>query len=412
MYSNDFDKFTSGRKYRLMSDHKDSVKTPAPSELKAAVFTYLVAFWTVGVAFLATLILSPLMQPGVSPLFLLAVMFSAWRKGLRAGLFATFLSVFASAFVFLPPKFSFEIDRNDWLQLIVFSFAAVVIGSLSASRKQAEEEKERSLSEAQNARIEAERANAVKDEFLAVVSHELRTPLTTIKTLTRVMQRRKISEKERSEYLADVASECDRQIDLVHNLLDLTRIKTGGLEIESEFISAEEAIRVCAKLEQIAAKENGQDFSVEIPHDLHHIRADRNALRRALCTITENAIKFTPRGGQIILRAFNKDQYIIIEVEDTGRGISSEDLPYIFDKFYRGRAKDGNIHTSEAPGVGLGLHLARALVEGMSGTIEVESRLDHGSKFTIRLPIWRERSDDRNISPLNFSKDVIENPVN
>lgn len=104
----------------------------------------------------------------------------------------------------------------------------MLIGTLSSARRRAERELETLLLREQAARIEAERANAVKDEFLAAVSHELRIPLTTIKALTRVLLRKQPSESERREYLEDVASECDRQIDLVHNLLDLSRKRAAS----------------------------------------------------------------------------------------------------------------------------------------------------------------------------------------
>lgn len=363
--------------------------------LKAIIMRYLIAVWTVGIAFTATLLLSPLMQPGVSPLFLLAVMISAWRGGLAVGLLATFLAAFANVFVFLPPKYSLDIDYNDWLQMIVFSFAAIVIGSLSASRKMAEEAKETALIKEQAARIEAEKANAVKDEFLAAVSHELRTPLTTIKTLTRVMQRRELEREEQNEYLKDIASECDRQIDLVHNLLDLSRIKAGGLELESQPVNIEEVVRACEKIERIEANEHDHKIEVKIAPDLKRARADHSALRRALCTIIENAIKFTPPGGRITLSACNQDNFVVIEIKDTGQGIRAEDLPHIFDKFYRGRQNLNNseeIKNAEVPGIGLGLNLARVLIQGMNGTLEAQSVIGEGSTFYIRLPKWTENA--------------------
>jgi signal transduction histidine kinase len=357
------------------------------------VLRYMVAVWTVGLAFAATLLMSPLVQPGVSPLFLLAVMISAWRGGLGAGLLATALSALASAFVFLPPTYSLRIDREDVLQLAVFSFAAVIIGTLSAARRRAEDEREALLVREQMARIEAERANAVKDDFLAAVSHELRTPLTTIKTLTRVMQRRESSEAERHEYLEDIASECDRQIDLVHNLLDLSRIKAGGVQIEPRRVDAGEVVRACEKIERADAEEHGHRLLVEVASDLPSVRADHSALRRALCTITENAIKYTPEGGSIMLRAYGDGGDVVIEVEDTGRGIRAEDVPRIFDKFYRGQATGDSAEGLsaddwEVPGIGLGLHLARALVEGMNGSIEVSSHVGVGSTFRLHLPVW------------------------
>ena len=364
----------------------------------ATVLRYMVAVWTVGLAFAATLVMSPLMQPGVSPLFLLAVMISAWRGGLGAGLLATVLSASASAFVLLPPAYSLRVDRNDLLQLVVFTFAAVVIGSLSASRKSVEEEREALLLREQAARKEAEAANAVKDEFIAAASHELRTPLTTIKALTRVLLRQQPSETERREYLEDIASECDRQIDLVHNLLDLSRIKAGGVSINPSRVDANEVLRACEKIERIEAETHNHDLRVELTHDLPPISADHSALRRALCTIIENAIKYTPGGGRVTLRAKAHGEGVLIEVEDTGRGIHAEDLPHIFDKFYRGRAATDDTDTSsadeqEVPGIGLGLHLARVLVEGMNGTIEVRSQAGQGSTFSVRLPVWEKEAN-------------------
>lgn len=366
----------------------------------AMVLRYMVAVWTVGLAFAATLVMSPLMQPGVSPLFLLAVMISAWRGGLGAGLLATVLSASASAFVLLPPAYSLRVDRNYLLQLVVFTFAAIVIGSLSAARRSAEEEREALLVREQAARREAEAANAVKDEFIAAASHELRTPLTTIKALTSVLLRQRPSEPERREYLEDIASECDRQIDLVHNLLDLSRIKAGGVSINSSRVDANEVLRACEKIERVEAKTHNHDLRVELTHGLPFISADHSALRRALCTIIENAIKFTPDGGRITLRTHANGERVLIEVEDTGRGIRAEDLPRIFDKFYRGRAATDDADASsadeqEVPGIGLGLHLARALVEGMNGTIEVRSLAGQGSTFSVRLPIWEKEANER-----------------
>lgn len=374
---------------------------------------WLIAVWTVGAAFALTYLASPFIEPGVSPIFLLAVMFSAWRGGLAVGLFATFLSALASAFVFLPPKFSLQLDRGDFLQLAVFIVAAVIIGSLSAARKRAEEAREVLLVKEQTARREAERANAVKDEFLAAVSHELRTPLTTIKTLTRVLQRREMNETEREEYLADIASECDREIDLVLNLLDMSRINAGGAQIESKPTDAAEVVRACEKLVRGEAEQHQQKLSVEIAANLPFILADHSALRRALCAIAENAIKFTPENGQITLRARSVGDEVEIEIEDTGRGIAAEDLPRVFEKFYRGKNAGGGTKASaeEVPGIGLGLNLAQTLIEGMNGAITVESRLGEGSKFTARLPVWSEKADNQERkSNENEIKFLMEKP--
>ncbi|HRH47040.1 MAG TPA: ATP-binding protein [Pyrinomonadaceae bacterium] len=349
---------------------------------------YSIVLVTVIVAFIATFAASTFIEPGVSPFFLLAVMISAWRGGLGAGLLATFLSVTASAFVFLPPRYSFQINRSDFIQLGVFSIAAIIIGSLSAARKRAEEANQKLLEKEQIARQEAEIANRVKDEFLAAVSHELRTPLTTIKTLTRVMQRRELTEIERSEYLADIASECDREIDLVLNLLDLSRIKTSGVQIELKPVNVREVIQACEKIVRGEAEQSNHQILLEISPELPLIMADHSALRRALCAIFENAIKFTAENGMIKIRTKLNNSQVVIEIEDNGRGIAAEDLPHVFEKFYRGNNSNGNeVNIEEVPGIGLGLNLAKTLIVGMKGEVNVLSEIGKGSKFTVSFPV-------------------------
>lgn len=372
---------------------------------------WMIAVWTVGTAFVLTLLLSSVIEPGVSPLFLIAVMVSAWRGGLATGLLATFLSAFASAFVFLPPRYSLQIDLGDLLQLAVFTIAAVSIGSLSAARKREQTAREELLVKEQKARLDAERASRVKDEFLAAVSHELRTPLTTIKTLTRVLQRREMTDEERSQYLNDLASECDREIDLVLNLLDVSRMRAGGMSIEVRRVDVPEAVHACRKLVRGEAERLDHRILVDLAEGLPPARADASALRRALCAIIENSIKFTPRGGSITMSAGLDGGCVTVTITDQGRGIAGRDLPYIFEKFYRGEGAGGvRPSAEEVPGIGLGLNLALTLVEGMNGTIDVESRLGEGSKFVVRLPIWNDESVAVN-DPLQASTPTGERVV-
>ncbi|HJQ32408.1 MAG TPA: HAMP domain-containing sensor histidine kinase [Pyrinomonadaceae bacterium] len=350
---------------------------------------YLIGVWSVAAVFALTMLATRYVGLNVTPVYLAAVMFSTWRGGLGAGLVATALSAVLGAFFFFPPAYSFKVYGEDLLQLGVFTLAALVISSLSAAR-------ERALAVSEQARREAEAANSVKDEFLAAVSHELRTPLTTIKTLTRILLKKSPSEEERREYLEDISAECERQIDLVHNLLDLTRVKAGGVEIQLARIAVPAALRDCEKTMRTAAAERGQELVVDLAPGLPPVRADRSALRRALCAVVENAVKYTPEGGRVTLRARRETdgREVLIEVEDTGPGIREEDLPRIFERFYRGRAGSDNTGAGadeqDVPGIGLGLYLARVLVEGMGGRIGVQSQVERGSTFTLRLPVWRE----------------------
>ncbi len=289
--------------------------------------------------------------------------------------------------------------------------------------------------EAEIARREAEAANRAKDEFLQLISHEFRTPLTTIKTLARIMQDDGDSPEERHEYLETIAAECDRQIDMILNLLDVTRIEEGSIDLRSEPVDVIRLLRSCDKIERHAANARGQIFNVDYDERLPHARGDEKAIRRALCSIIENAIKYTPFGGTISLstelfnRALDKTtsttiretsgatvatktatvknhsvDEIAISISDTGRGIHAEDIPHLFQKFYRGRKNVPHDHTTdgtpddamgraETPGVGLGLYLAKRLITELGGRIEVESEVGRGSRFTVYFSVWNNEND-------------------
>jgi signal transduction histidine kinase len=247
----------------------------------------------------------------------------------------------------------------------------------------------------------------LKSEFVSSVSHELRTPLTTIKTLTRLLLRGGLPEEERREYLETISVECDRQIDLVLNLLDLSRIEAGKAGLSLGRVDAGELLSACVLMERHAADSRGHELLAIVPPGLPPARADRTALRRVLCSLIENAIKYTPDGGSITLKAEDSDGEVLIRIADTGRGIAPEDVPHVFEKFYRGRVpeagngggppRDASADTAEefaeAPGVGLGLYIAQTITRQMGGAITVESAPGCGSTFTVRLPVWRDGAE-------------------
>jgi PAS domain S-box-containing protein len=293
--------------------------------------------------------------------------------------------------------------------------------------------------EAENARTDAERANRAKDEFLQLISHEFRTPLTTIKTLTRVMQQDGESKAERDEYLETIAAECDRQIDMILNLLDVARIEEGKVDLRSEPVDINRVLRACHKIEQHGAFARHQILNVEYNEDLPLVRGDEKALRRALCAIIENSIKYTPYGGMIsVLPRFQatktvddetankngseienkleasqltnideadsartRDEQVSVTICDTGRGIHETDIPKLFQKFFRGEkpvphdvttdgTSDDAAGRAATPGVGLGLYLTKRLIDELGGRIDVHSEVGRGTCFTIYLPIWNE----------------------
>jgi len=230
----------------------------------------------------------------------------------------------------------------------------------------------------------------LKSEFVSSVSHELRTPLTTIKTLTRLLLRARHTEAEKREYLETIAVECDRQIELVVNLLDLSRIEAGAFNLSRAPVDAGEVLRSCATALRHATEAKHQILRLNLDDDLPFVEADTGALRRVIGGLVENAVKYSSEGGTITLRAMldaGDSDVLAISVTDTGRGIPEEDLPHVFDKFYRSHS------ALDASGIGLGLYLARTMVEHMNGSLTVESRVGAGSTFTIRLLVWKGEID-------------------
>lgn len=248
----------------------------------------------------------------------------------------------------------------------------------------------------------------LKSEFVSSVSHELRTPLTTIKTLTRVLQRDRISDVERREFLATIAVECDRQIDFVQTLLDLSRIETGAYKISLKPTDAAEILREAVEAHRKNAEIRRLKLRLNLPPaNLPPAQTDAGALRQIVSSLIENALKYTAENGEIIVKAFEKNERLEIEIGDSGCGIQPEDLPHIFKKFYRGRpldARDSQIAAEFSPneeefpavnetaGIGLGLFLVHNLVGQIGGEIAAESPVEGkkiGTKLTVSLPIFK-----------------------
>jgi signal transduction histidine kinase len=242
----------------------------------------------------------------------------------------------------------------------------------------------------------------LKSEFVSTVSHELRTPLTTIKALTRLLMREGLDETKRREYVETISVECDRQIDFVLNLLDLSRIEGGVLRVTHQRVDVDEVISSVVKSEARSAEKRRHELRVEPKPEVPPVCGDPKELRRVLSNIVENAIKYTPDGGRIILSARQEDSQVAISVTDNGRGIPAEDMPILFDKFHRGRPAPHSaamangttnaefLEDADVSGVGLGLYLGRNVMEQMGGRISVDSEVGRGSTFKLHLPLWSD----------------------
>lgn len=233
----------------------------------------------------------------------------------------------------------------------------------------------------------------LKSEFVSSVSHELKTPLTTIKLLAHLLQRSDVSEDEKLGYSKTIAVECDRQIEFVGNLLDVSRIESGAYKLRKMRVDVRELIDSCVRVERHRAELLGLELTTAVPGEISAVSGDFEALRRVTRSLIDNAIKYTPEGGRIRVGARTNDETVTISVTDTGEGIPEADLAHIFEKFYRVASEpDGPVAQSgtAAPGVGLGLYLAQHIVAQLNGRITVESKPGVGTTFNLNLPRWVE----------------------
>jgi signal transduction histidine kinase len=234
----------------------------------------------------------------------------------------------------------------------------------------------------------------LKSEFVSSVSHELKAPLTTIKLLAHLLQQRHVTEEERLDFSKTIAIECDRQIDFVGNLLDLSRIESGAYKLRKTQVDVLKLISSCGDVERHRTESLGLMLTTNVAAELPDVTGDFEALCRVIRSLIDNAIKYTPEGGRITISAREIDKMLAISVSDTGKGIPETDLPHIFDKFYRAGSEvdDGPVMLpgTAAPGVGLGLYLAQHIVSQLDGKMSVESKQGVGTTFSVILPLWVE----------------------
>lgn len=272
-----------------------------------------------------------------------------------------------------------------------------------AVRKQAEHERARLLVREQSARAEAEAANRNKDEFLATLSHELRTPLTAILGWSHLMRSKGLNEDEFSRGLDTIERNARSQSQLIDDLLDVSRIITGKLQIERSSVDLSKVIDAAFDSIRPGAEAKSIRFETTLNGCKCRVFGDSTRLQQIFWNLFSNAIKFTPKGGQVNVSVSSIDSRVNIAVTDTGIGIDPDFLPFIFDRF---RQADGST-TREHGGLGLGLAIVRHLVELHDGRVFVESGGKNlGSTFTIALPVAKAVAGENGNSGRAESDDV------
>ena len=241
----------------------------------------------------------------------------------------------------------------------------------------------RALEDAAEREREMEQA---RRDLVAAVSHDLRTPLASTRALIEALADGVAADPQtESRYLSSASRELAHLSRLVEDLFELARIDAGMLQLTLEEASLHDLISDTISSFQPQADQRGVRLEGEVVGEVDPVLANPPRLQRVLHNLVSNALRHTPADGAVTLRATREGEEAQVEVSDTGEGIAAEDLPHVFERSFRGEQSRTRAERDDAPGAGLGLAIARGLVEAHGGTMDVESDLGHGSRFRFTL---------------------------
>ncbi|MEA5506313.1 ATP-binding protein [Halotia wernerae UHCC 0503] len=239
----------------------------------------------------------------------------------------------------------------------------------------------------QHAKEVAEKANRIKDEFLAIVSHELRSPLNPILGWAKLLKNRSLNEATTLRALETIERNAMLQAQLIEDLLDISRILQGKLALNLETVNLAFSIEAALETVQLAAEAKFIQINLYLDTGIGQVKGDSNRLQQIVWNLLSNAIKFTPSGGQVSVYLEQIDSQVQLKISDTGKGISSDFLPHVFEYF---RQADSST-TRSFGGLGLGLAIVRQLVELHGGKVWVESPGEgQGATFTVCIPVLQQ----------------------
>ena len=380
-------------------------------------FGYLVAiFFTVAVTGVLKTLGQHINAATVALTLLLVVVFVAVEFGSRPAIIASILAVICFNFFFLPPIGTLIIASADnWIALAVFLITAVTVGQLSARAKRRALEAEKSRRQVENLYVQlqdsfeqASRAKALeqserlKSALLDAVTHDLRTPLTSIKaSVTTLLNQqrdatRPLTEENRKEMLEVIDEECDRLNRFIEELMELARIEAGEMQLQKHWGSVEEIVN--AAVARATPLTRNHTMRVSISQDLPAVKVDERAVAEVIYNLLENAAKFAPPNTDIKVEAREGENgTVTINVSDQGPGVPAEFRERVFEKFFRAM-RDGDSATVNA-GTGMGLAIARGIVEAHEGSIWIADQPGPGTNVMIMLPTGDHdelRSNERN----------------
>jgi two-component system sensor histidine kinase VicK len=239
---------------------------------------------------------------------------------------------------------------------------------------------------------EQRRADEMRREFVANVSHELRTPLTNVKSYaeTIVDSGDELPAELRENFMGVILNETDRMTRIVQDLLTLSKFDYGKMEMNVSRFAFANAVRNVSRAVSIDAQNHGHTLTVEVPDELPMVDGDRERIEQVIMNIVSNAIKYTPDGGKIDLRADTDGKNVWLIVADNGIGIPEKDLPRLFERFYR----VDKARSRQSGGTGLGLSIAQEILNQHHGEIKIESVYGEGTTVTITLPVAPEAPEN------------------
>jgi K+-sensing histidine kinase KdpD len=350
--------------------------------------------------------------------YLLLVLFLATAWGPKPAVLASVLAASSFNYFFLPPVGTFTIsDPHNWVAIIAFLLTAVTVGQLSARAKQRTEEAEvgkreieRLYEELRDAFERASHSEALrqseklKSALLDAVTHDLRTPLTSIKaSITTLLDEVRgrtddnqlvaLDDESRIEMMEVIDEESDRLNRFIGGLIELARIEAGEMHLRRRWGTVDEI--TSAALQRAEPITRGHEVEVNIEADLPVVRVDERAVSEVVYTLVDNAAKYSPAGTSIRLTAQRYDDAMIkMVVEDSGEGIAIDLRERVFDKFFRA-TRDGDISTHRPSGTGMGLAIAKGIIEAHAGKIWIESGTGgKGTRVVFILPIGDEETTE------------------
>ncbi len=242
--------------------------------------------------------------------------------------------------------------------------------------------------------------NRLKGDFLATMSHELRTPLNSIIGFSDVLGAIESLDLKQKRYVENIRSSGRMLLEMINDILDLAKIEAGKMEVRPTTFALESVINAQCDMARPLAERKRIDLAFTVGPGLEAVEQDQAKVQQILANLLSNAVKFTPEGGRVDVLARLDDEHsdpamVLIDVVDTGVGIAEEDQQTIFEKFRQGRVfRQDDAMTREFSGTGLGLSIVRELCRLLGGDVSVASQLSVGSRFTVRLPVRLEPTDE------------------